>query len=177
METRCVPFKMTIEGQEIKVYILEKDWELVYNLLNKNQKKTGYERAYKGGKYYVAYIDKGIRESTDSYRDNENSLYENAAYYSDKTVAENNARADRLMRQLRRFAVEHRNKVFDWTNQVQRKSYIYYGNRTKELLVGENGTARDFGVIYFDSEKTAKLAIETFKDELIWYFTEYKDSL
>lgn len=31
--------------------------------------------------------------------------------------------------------------------------------------------------IYFDSEKTAKLALKTFRDELLWYYEEYKDSL
>ena len=34
-----------------------------------------------------------------------------------------------------------------------------------------------FGGIYFDTESAVSLAIETFHDELIWYFTEYKDSL
>lgn len=36
---------------------------------------------------------------------------------------------------------------------------------------------RAFGHILFDTADTVKLAIETFHDELIWYFTEYKDSL
>ena len=31
--------------------------------------------------------------------------------------------------------------------------------------------------IYFDSQETAGRVIEEFKDELTWYFTEYKDSL
>jgi hypothetical protein len=33
------------------------------------------------------------------------------------------------------------------------------------------------GLAYFDSEQTARLAIDAFYNELIWYFTEYKDSL
>ena len=33
------------------------------------------------------------------------------------------------------------------------------------------------GTILFDSEETAQAAIDEFHDELIWYFTEYKDSL
>jgi hypothetical protein len=30
---------------------------------------------------------------------------------------------------------------------------------------------------WFDNQHAGAQAIETFKDELIWYFTEYKDSL
>ena len=36
---------------------------------------------------------------------------------------------------------------------------------------------RDFGVIYFDLGETANAAIDEFRDELIWYFTEYKEGL
>ena len=37
--------------------------------------------------------------------------------------------------------------------------------------------AKHFGAIHFDSEETANAAMDKFHDELIWYFTEYKDSL
>jgi hypothetical protein len=42
METKCVPFKITIEGQEVEAFLTEKNWELVLEALNKNNKKTGY---------------------------------------------------------------------------------------------------------------------------------------
>lgn len=166
--------KLVVEGKEFDIEILDpKLQELITP-----EKKTGYEKVTKANDTY--YFDNGggyLNDSVDPFPESENNAYKAGNYYTSKQVAENNVRADKLMRQLRRFAIEHRNKEFDWTYQVQRKYYIYYGNRTKELLVGDNGTARDFGVIYFDSEKTAKLAIETFQNELIWYFTEYKDSL
>lgn len=165
--------KLVVEGKEFDIEILDpKLQELI-----SPKKKTGYERACKGGNYYVAYIDKGIRESTDSYRDNEDSLYENAAYYSDRTVAENNARADRLMRQLRRFAVEHRAKELSWNIGSSYKWCISYDYHEEILFCHQDIENRAFGAIYFDSKSHAKLAIETFKDELIWYFTEYRDSL
>ena len=40
-----------------------------------------------------------------------------------------------------------------------------------------NAFTKYFGGIYFDTAEAANLAISTFRDELIWYFTEYKDSL
>ena len=91
-------------------------------------------------------------------------------------VAENNARADKLMRQLRRFAVEHREKDIDWNKRLG-LSFIGFAIDTKDLIVLNVGWARSVGEIVFDSGETANLAIETFKDELTWYFTEYKNSL
>ena len=81
------------------------------------------------------------------------------------------------MRQLRRFVVEHREKQIDWAEHCA-KYEICYDNFTGNLqcLTTYNYTQYLF-CPYFDSEDTAELAIETFHDELIWYFTEYKDSL
>lgn len=165
--------KLVVEGKEFDIEILDpKLQELIAP-----KKKIGYERLEQGQTFFYQHSDGNMEHGYDHHNGNINNYFNSANYYSSEAVAENNVRADKLMRQLRRFAVEHRVNELDWTYQVQRKYYIYYGNRTKELLVGENGTARDFGVIYFDSEKTANLAIEIFRDELIWYFTEYKDSL
>ena len=103
--------------------------------------------------------------------------YNSADYYSDHTIAENNARADKLMRQLRRFAVEHREDSFDWHKCTASKYFITYHHPSKNFSVFDCALAQTFGAIYFNSSRIANLAIETFRDELIWYFTEYKDSL
>ena len=103
--------------------------------------------------------------------------YSAANYYSDYTVAENNARADKLMRQLRRFAVEHRKNEICLSNLNKRAHYICYDHINRCLNIAGNNTYQTYETIYFDSEDNAQLAINTFHDELIWYFTEYKDSL
>ena len=162
-------------GKEIAVEITE---EQVKEL--EKPKKTGYERVGYGNEYFTIDGDNFTRKQMDDVK-YDDDIYDNANYYSDITVAENNARADRLYRQLRRFAVEHRKANINWNEQTQWKWYIYYdyafrtvGNK---LRVGDYCNLRDFGQIYFDSEEAAEAAIEEFKDELIWYFTEYKDSL
>ena len=136
---------------------------------------TGYERVKESEKYY--HINATGETHTD-FEDNDNfnnDLYSNANYYSDETVAENNARADKLMRQLRRFAVEHNDCELDWSNDEQTKCYIFYNYNSTPLNIGCSYVRRDFGQIYFLSDKVAKQAIKEFKDELIWYFTEYQD--
>lgn len=118
--------------------------------------------------------DNKVVNETESRYKQDDELYEAANYYSSETLAKNNARADKLMRQLRRFAVEHRENELDWNNTYQPKYYIHYDT---SLVIGYIFYTRDFGCIYFDTRETTQAAIETFNDELIWYFTEYKDSL
>ena len=159
-------------GKEIAVEITEEQVKKI-----EKPKKTGYERVCKDCYYYVVDpIDdiKAIEHIVDGYDD---APYLAANYYSDKTVAENHARADRLHRQLRRFAVEHREHELDWENERQSKFHIDYWCGDGNLYVGLYSVIKTFGAIWFDSKETAQAAIEEFKDELIWYFTEYKDSL
>ena len=164
--------KLIVEGKEFDIQIMDPELQK----LIKPPKKTGYERSDLHGDYWTDGGDGSVSvESEDSFSVDD-GIYNAANYYSDKTVAENNARADTLMRQLRRFAVEHREKEFDW-NTSEHKWYIGYYYRSNELSVYNCCTAKSAGVIYFDSKATAELAITTFRDELTWLFTEYKDSL
>ena len=119
-----------------------------------------------------------LEDIVDDYDDVDNKMYKNANYYSLEEVAENNCRADKLMRQLRRFSVEHRERpLVCGKNGALRKYHIVFSCYQGELNVLSAEGFEEFGVIYFESAKVAKLAIDTFHDELIWYFTEYKDSL
>ena len=60
---------------------------------------------------------------------------------------------------------------------VKKKYTIEFYDCDCQFEVGFWSCGREFGTIFFDSETAAQLAIDTFRDELIWYFTEYKDSL
>ena len=165
--------KLIVEGREFPIEI--QDPELQKLLMP--QKKTGYERVDKDQTYYIQDLNKGIVWTSEYCNDDSNADYNTANYYSDKSVAKNNARADSLMRQLRRFAVEHRKYEIDWTNGQISKYYICVKNATNEIVYNCAYTVQGFNTIYFDTKETAELAINTFYNELVWYFTEYKDSL
>lgn len=165
--------KLTINGKEFEVEISEEQAKA----LTETKKKTGYERVGRKEKYYYAAHNGKVEFFPDVYDESDNSLYNIVNYYSDKTVAENNARADRLYRQLRRFAVEHRKNKINWNNIRTNKWMIVYNHDVKILDCVYRSTVQCVGTIFFDTYETAQLAIKTFKDELIWYFTEYKDSL
>lgn len=165
--------KLIIDGKEIEVNISQEQYEKLFS----QKKKTGYERVETKQTYYVVFGDSSVESVTESCGTFENSHYIAANYYSNKTVAENNARADKLMRQLRRFAVEHREKELDWNDDILQKHNIVYDHRTKKIIPSYAYCSQIFCGIYFNTKETAQLAIDTFKDELLWYFTEYKDSL
>lgn len=165
--------KLTIDGKEFEVEISEEQAKA----LTETKKKTGYERVEKSGKFHIVGVDGECAQWHDSHSGLCELVYKSGNYYSDETIARNNARADKLYKQLRRFAVEHREEEIDWNDKTSPKYYIAYGHRNNIFDVACIYTCHDFGAIYFDSRETAQLAVNTFKDELIWYFTEYKDSL
>lgn len=167
--------KLIVDGKEIEVLISE---ETLKKLTNK--RITGYERASSGSRYYSDSCGK-VEAFAESKEWNEGlkfdeEVYKSGNYYSDPDVAVNNIRADNLMRQLRRFAIENRKSDIDW-NGKQYKYYLYYDYLHKIIDIGATTCWRNFGQIYFDTKEMAELAIKIFKDELLWYFTEYRDSL
>ena len=166
--------KLIIEGKEIEIEISEEEYK---KLQPSEEKKTGYERVPESDIYFYAHSGGYVGTASEDYCNIDNEYYELANYYSDKTVAENNARADKLVRQLRRFAVEHRECGVNFNDTNAKKYYICYDYASDELEVSSVVFSKNFGAIYFDSEETANAAIDEFRDELIWYFTEYKDSL
>ena len=164
---------LIVEGREFPIEIHDPE---LHKLL-KPPKKTGYERAADNEFYCYVSCDNSVRDDTDEYLGVDNDVHNVANYYSNKTVAENNARADKLMRQLRRFAVEHRASRPNWKDSNTRKYYLKYNHDIQDIAVDFCHYIQFFGAICFEDEDMANLAIETFHDELIWYFTEYKDSL
>ena len=162
---------LIIEGKEIEIEISEEEYKKLH------PSKTGYERAPENSGFYYEYNRGGVKCSIDEYCNIDNEYYESANYYSSDFVAENNARADKLVRQLRRFAVQHREPGINFNNATTEKYYIICDYENDELRATYTSYAKVFGAIYFDSREVANAAIDKFHDELIWYFNEYKDSL
>lgn len=157
--------KLIVEGKEFDIEILDpKLQELVTP-----KKKTGYERLEHGITFFYQSACGGKTHGYDYHNEYADHYFGTANYYSSEKVAENNIRADRIMRQLRRFAVEHRTK----DNPTERY-YINYINQVGLQIMRSND--KYIGP-WFDTLHNASVAIETFRDELTWYFTEYKDSL
>lgn len=166
--------KLIIEGKEIEVEISEEECKKIQS---SEEKKTGYEHVTEDNVFYSVSDRGDIEIGDDSFGFIAEDYYDVANYYSSETVAENNARADKLMRQLRRFSVEHRGCGVNFNDTYTKKYCIDYDYDDGELRISFVFRSKKFGAIYFDLEETANAAIDEFHDELIWYFTEYKDSL
>ena len=166
--------KLIIEGKEIEIEISEEEYK---KLQPPEEKKTGYERIPKSSNYFYVSARSCVGTDFDNYYSVDDECYESANYYSSEMIAENNARADKLMRQLRRFSVEHRKYKTNFNSINATRFYIIYQCEINEIKPYHTSYAIYFGAIYFDSEEATQAAIDEFHDELMWYFTEYKDSL
>ena len=159
-----------INGKEIAAQISD---EAAAELLQ--EKKTGYERVEKGECYYIV-LNNGFTPKRVDDRDScDNTFYSTANYYSDEIIAENNARANKLMRQLRRWQALNDAPV-DWTDR-KNKYDINFDYGFHQLGFCNWSICRRPGVIYFSSKEKAEEAIEVFRDELTWYFTKYRQRL
>ena len=165
--------KLIIDGKEFPIEIQDSELQK----LVASKKQTGYERVELDERFYSVRADNSIFAPINGRFLDHDAYYDTANYYSSQTVAENNARADKLMRQLRRFAVEHRKSELNWSITAQNKYYISYDRRDNKFDIDYVLAYKNFGAIYFDTKEVAESALSTFKDELTWYFTEYKDSL
>ena len=146
--------------------------------LLEDKPRTGYEgREECNNKkhYFVNTIDLVIEDENTVLFDQ--NRYDVGNYYSDKTIAENNARADRLLRQLRQWQAQNDEpiSVEDWNNESKKKWFIIYSS--EEMYAEYYYVMRLPKTIYFTTKEKAEEAIEVFKDELIWYFTEYVQRL
>lgn len=148
--------------------------------LVEDKPKTGYERMEKGEKYYVIDTEYNSMSKIKEFNDQEDEQCFNAGnYYSDKTIAENNARADRLLRQLRQWQAQNDEVISkeDWNNESKKKWFIIYSYSSEEMYAEYYYIMRLPNTIYFATKEKAEEAIKVFEDELLWYFTEYVQRL
>lgn len=156
---------VTVNGVTVDIPV---DDKVIQEALKK-KKKTGYERVNKGETYYASLTWDQLTAVEDFGAKRDSKFYDYANYYSDVDVAENNVRADRLMRQLRRFAAEHDGAVAPYANY----GFVIFWNRVTCALDCGHDVSSTTGVMRFKTRAAAQLAILEFKDELEWYFTEY----
>lgn len=145
--------------------------------LIEDKPKTGYERVEKGEMYYLVDIYNNIMRVTEDNDQGDKQCYDTGNYYNDTVIAENNARADRLLHCLRQWQAQNDEpiSVEDWNNESKKKWFIIYSS--EEMYAEYYYIMRLPNTIYFTTKEKAEEAIEVFKDELIWYFTEYVQRL
>ena len=147
----------------------------------KEKKKTGYERVGKGEFYYaISSLKEVIEFSGDDFlSSNTEKRLKTASYFNDENLAKNIARAESLKYKLRRYAALNGGipSKDDWNDFEIFKYFVVCNYRKNEIYATYISTQRDSFQIYFKDIKACKKAIEIFKEELIWYFTEFEEQL
>ena len=62
----------------------------------------------------------------------------------------------------------------DWENDAIDHYYIYYDYHKKTFYVGGLYFLKDAFNVYFSTVEKAEQALETFRDDLLWLFTEFQ---
>ena len=148
--------------------------------LIEDKPRTGYERVKKDEMYYVINTKDDSMINVKEFKDETDEQYYNIGnYYNDKVIAENNARADKLLRCLRRWQAAKDKAITkkDWENEDIKKYCISYDYSAKELIIEECWEVRQTNVIYFSTQEKAQEAIKQFREDLLWYYTKYQQRL
>lgn len=144
------------------------------------EQPTGYERVKKDEMYYVINTKVDSMINVKEFKDETDEQYYNIGnYYNDKVIAENNARADKLLRCLRRWQAQNDKaiSISDWKNEGIIKYFIAYNYRSSLFEIGRCSRRREPNIIYFTTKDKVSKAVKNFRDELEWYFTEYQQRL
>lgn len=92
--------KIIVDGNEITAQISEENLKVLLS----EPTLTGFERSDRNGEYYRALVSGGICRCFETRTGADTKQWEDADYYSNKSVAEWCAKADNLMRRIRRYA-------------------------------------------------------------------------
>lgn len=131
------------------------------------QKKSGYERVDYLGEYWYIDSDSKVARGVDTYSNSDDEFYENANYFADQTLADNMARALLLWQRIRRKAVELCDPL-PWD-----KGYAIFYDPENKRIFSTRWQVSSFGMICFDTEEHCRQTIDSFYDELLWYFTQF----
>lgn len=160
---------LTVNGNSIDIELNAEQYE---KLFSEKKKKTGYEKV-SATSYWHIDSDGVVIGEADYSTYSSRCRYKFANYFSDKTVAEDMARAQKLWNCIHRRAVELCEPVD--TTEYCRCYMIEYHTRAKIIEVSVSYSCRGFGTIWFDTREHCQQVIDEFYDELKWYFTEFRD--
>lgn len=120
------------------------------------------------------FADSGAAEEACSFENYDpNPFLEAGNYYTDKNVADQNVRADNLMRSIRRFAELNHCSVYPSNWDDCEDHYIISYDVYNMRIMPEDIDFPSLAEIVFTSKDSCLDAIETFYSELAWYFQSY----
>lgn len=136
-------------------------------IIKPEKKRTGWERVKCGEKQSFINCYK-IFDSREECGSEDNKLYECANYFSDRKLAENINRMQKLQRKMFRWQAEN-----DVILTSKYRWCIIYDTDYDEIVPTETRANAGFLPVFSCKEK-AEECIKVFKNELTWLFTEFR---
>lgn len=133
--------------------------------------KTGWERLELMQRYYMTNGE----SQPETYHPEDTEHYESADYFSDPALAADIARAQTIWRKLMRWKAEN-DSMEDVPFGRENNRYVILYENTFGVTFGvkDKLEANEAFSIYFLSENSVSKAVETFRDDLLWLFTEFR---
>lgn len=170
--------ELKANGKTVQVEMTEEQAKILG--LVEERSRTGYERVEKKETYYVINTEDDSMINITEFNDQtDERCYNTGNYYNSEIIADNNARADKLLCCLRQWQALN-DKVIsqkDWQDGTLCFYNIKYNYSLDMLYAHADSCCRCLNNIYFRTREKAEEAIKTFRDELEWYFTEYQQRL
>lgn len=154
--------KLTVNGKEFDVDISEEQAKELTE-----SKKTGFEKTNRGNKYFTIRVERGWCTETNEKFDND--VYSSGRYFNDIHLCDDYIRVIKLFLKLSQW------QAFNDAPANNKACY------TIDVWCGEImaciTTSHQLGLARFSTQEKAEEAIEVFRNDLEWYFKEFKPRL
>ena len=158
-----------------KLKQLEKDFNTQVTDIKKQIEECDKKvfKPIKSGEKYYSISTKGKIGSYSFCNDDfDKEIIDFGNYFKTQEEAERKCFEIRLHRQLELFALENNDTEITW--DINSEKYLINYSKDMGIVIDKVYTLKDFGQVYFTSREIAEKALETFKDDLVRYFTSNK---
>lgn len=122
--------------------------------------------------YYYSYSDGHIEKATCDNGNMDKNRYAIGNCFKTKEEAEFALERQKVITELKRFAMEHNEKEIDWSNRCQNKHFLYFNHDKNRTCISACTYSQYAQCIYYTSIEIARAAIQEIGEERIkkYYF-------
>lgn len=165
MENQNITVNMENLSQEERTALL--------SLIEKaNKPKSKVWKPKKDETYYYLYSYGNIEEDTWDNANEDRNRYAIGNCFKTKEEAEFALERQKVITELKRFALEHNEKEIDWSNRCQNKHFLYFNHDKNRTCISACTYFQYAQCIYYTSIEIARAAIQEIGEERIkkYYF-------
>lgn len=165
MENQNITINMENLSQEERSTLL--------SLIEKaNKPKNKVWKPEENETYYYSYSDGNIEEATWDNLNVDKNRYAIGNCFKTKEEAEFALERQKVITELKRFALEHNDKEIDWSNRCQDKHFLYFNHDKNRTCISAYTYFQYAQCIYYTSIEIARAAIQEIGEERIkkYYF-------